>query len=310
MGSRSQREPTNPLSIEKGATAGRLLQVDVKANVAKDSGSGLGDVVLKSELTELAQDAVGAMVGSSLQYVDATPLLDTIQDIRTTASPTFATAKLTTLTDTYIPKHTSDAAGLANSLLTDDGTNVTLTGAGYHRASTARYRRYYHMPLGSANPGASGPTWVNAGANTTGGWRLTNAAWLLRGQTDVHADWDGASDLKFEVHFMVNIDNTGGADTDTVDIKAVVYYKGVGETVTKSQTLEVATVVGKSPQYKQFEALFTIDWDAALNVVEVHDVIAIVLNLETDTSEVDDIVVTSMNCYYNSAHVGIESGDT
>lgn len=39
--------------------------------------------------TEEIQDAVGAMIGSSLQYVDATPLLDTIQDIRTSASPSF-----------------------------------------------------------------------------------------------------------------------------------------------------------------------------------------------------------------------------
>jgi hypothetical protein len=44
---------------------------------------------------EMAQDAVGVMVSptigtSSLVYVDATPSLDTIQDIRTSASPTFA----------------------------------------------------------------------------------------------------------------------------------------------------------------------------------------------------------------------------
>ena len=38
---------------------------------------------------EQAQDAVGAMIGPSLQYVDATPLLDTIQDIRTSAAPQF-----------------------------------------------------------------------------------------------------------------------------------------------------------------------------------------------------------------------------
>jgi hypothetical protein len=185
----------------------------------------------------------------------------------------------------------------------------TLYSAGTYRTLTSLYRRYYHMPLGSANPGASGATWVNAGANTTGGWRLTNAAHLIRGQTDVHADWDGATDLKCEVSFMVNVDNTGGADTDTVDIKATVYYKGVGDTATKSQTVENAVVVGKSAQYKQFKTTFTIDWDAASNVVEVGDKIAIVLNLETDTSEVDDIVVTDMSFYYYTAHCGIESGD-
>lgn len=189
----------------------------------------------------------------------------------------------------------------------DSGAKLTI--AGFTRASTATYRRYYHVSLGSANPGGSGPTWVEAGANTTGGWRLTNAAWYLRGQTDVHADWDGSSDLEFDVNFMVNINNTGGDVGDTVDLKATIYYKGVGDTATKSQVVEVPTVVGQSAQYKQFKALFAINWDYADNVVEVGDVIAIVLNLETDTSEVDDIVVTSMEFYYNTTHIGVESGD-
>jgi hypothetical protein len=259
---------------------------------------------------EIIEDLIGGILGSSLTYDDATPSIDAIQDIRTTASPTFVTAKLTGLTDTYIPKHTNDATGLENGLLTDDGTNITLTGTGNHRASTARYRRYYHMALGASNPGASGPTWVVASANTTGGWRLTNAGWLLRGQADVHSDWDGASDLTVGVSFMVNVDNTGGGVGDTVDLKGTIYYKGVGDVATKSQVVEVSTVVGQSAQYRQFKANFTVDWDYALNVVEAGDVLAFVLNLETDTSEVDDVVVTSMEFFYNTTHIGIESGDT
>ena len=39
-------------------------------------------------------------------------------------SPSFATIKLSNLTDGYIPKHTSDAVGLANSPIYTDGTNV------------------------------------------------------------------------------------------------------------------------------------------------------------------------------------------
>ena len=38
---------------------------------------------------EKAQDAVGAMAGTSLTYVDATPSLNTVQDIRTSATPQF-----------------------------------------------------------------------------------------------------------------------------------------------------------------------------------------------------------------------------
>jgi hypothetical protein len=184
------------------------------------------------------------------------------------------------------------------------------TFASTFRSSTANYRRYYHLALGSANPGASGASWVPASANTTGGWRLTSASHLLRGQTDVHSDWDGASDLTVSVKFMVNVDNTGGGDTDTVDLLLTAYYKGVGDTATKSQTVEVPTTIGKSAQYKGFSASFTIDYDKASNVVESGDVMALILNLETDTSEVDDIVIVSMEFYYNTTHIGIESGDT
>lgn len=177
------------------------------------------------------------------------------------------------------------------------------------RATSSLYRRYYHIALESANPGASGATWVEASANTTGGWRLANAAHLLRGQADVHADWDGATDITFDVHFMCNVNNTGGGAGDTVDLKATVYYKGVGDTATKTQTVEVPVTIGASAQYKQFDTSFTINWDETNNVVEVEDIMAIILNLETDTSEVDDIVVTGMEMWYNTTHMQVEAGD-
>ena len=259
-----------------------------------------------------------------------TPLVDSTNpaDLAGTASPGtsllaarrdhvhlgLTSAQLTDLTDggaTTLHKH--DHGGL-DGLGDDDHTIYLLaTGArnlsGVQRYATALARRYYHIILGSANPGASGATWVTAGANTTGGWRLTNASHLIRGQVDVHADWDGATDPVFSVNFMVNIDNSGGGVGDTVDLKATFYYKGVGDTVCKTQVVEVATVVGQSAQYKQFKANFTLDWDAVSNVLETGDILAIVLNLETDTSEVDDVVVTSMEFYYATTHLGIESGD-
>jgi len=46
-----------------------------------------------------------------------------------------------------------------------------------------------------------------------------------------------------------------------------------------------------------------------LNVVEAGDKFGFILNLETDTSEVDDIVVVNASFYYQTAHLGIESGD-
>jgi hypothetical protein len=46
------------------------------------------------------------------------------QDIHTGASPTFVTAKLSALTDGYVPYHVSDAVGLANSPVFTDGISI------------------------------------------------------------------------------------------------------------------------------------------------------------------------------------------
>jgi len=44
--------------------------------------------------------------------------------------------------------------------------------------------------------------------------------------------------------------------------------------------------------------------------VDAGDDVTFVINLETDTSEIDDIVMTSGGFFYNTTHVGIEEGDT
>jgi hypothetical protein len=177
------------------------------------------------------------------------------------------------------------------------------------RAATSLYRRYYHLSTNAFDPGASGATWTAPSANTTGGYRLDAASEILYFDADVHSDWDGASDMKVELYFAVNVDNTGGGAGDTVDLKLIAYYNTVGDTATKSQTVEVATTVGQSAQYKVFKATFTLDYDATDNVIEAGDFIGFALNLETDSSEVDDIVLLHGNFYYNTTHIGAESGD-
>lgn len=178
------------------------------------------------------------------------------------------------------------------------------------RGATTLYRRYYHLPLASFDPGASGTTWTSAGASTVGGWQLNAAGEILETKVDVHSDWDAASDLHAEVRFQIN---AASAENDTVDIKLVLYYMGVAETVTKTQTVEVATNVGDGgakAQFTMFQADFVIDYDAIGAVVEAGDCIAMILNLETDTSEVDDVIINAVTYYYNTTHLGIEAGDT
>ena len=177
------------------------------------------------------------------------------------------------------------------------------------RSTTASYRRYYHLPVAAFNPGASGATFVPPSANLVGGYRLDAAGEVLYFDSDIHADWDAASDIDVEVYFAVNVDNTGGGGGDTVDLKLISYYNAVGDVACKTQTVEVATVVGASAQYKVFKAEFAINYDEVDNVVEVGDILGFILNLETDTSEVDDVVILHASLYYHTTHVGIESGD-
>jgi len=177
---------------------------------------------------------------------------------------------------------------------------------GFVRAASTVYRRYYHLSVGGFDPGASGAAWTDPDGNTTGGWQLNAEGETLIAGTDIHADWDGASNIMVDISFALN---AAGNPNDTVDIKAVAYYNGVGDTATKTQTVEVSTVTDGT-QFKVYKAVLTIDYDAVDNVIDVGDKVVLVFNLETDTSEIDDIVITHGSFYYNTTHVGIESGDT
>lgn len=173
------------------------------------------------------------------------------------------------------------------------------------RHSSASYRRYYHLALASFDPGASGATWTNATANNLSGWQLNAATEFLRGSTDIHPDWDGASNPEVEVYFQLL--SAGSAD-DTVDLKMVFFYMGVGDVAPKTQTVEVPTTTDGT-QYKMYKASFELPYDTVGQVVDNTDQISFVLNLETDTSEIDNILITGISYYYHTTHIGIESGD-
>jgi len=191
--------------------------------------------------------------------------------------------------------------------LSHNGTDACYTrGTGVHKFDapirTSASEWYYCKYIDAMNlsSGGSGATQVTPDANTIGGYQLDAATEYLYFNGIVRSNWDGASDLKVDVVFEVNVDNTAGADTDTVDLALLTYYKGDGETSNKTQTVEVATTVGQSARYKQFTATFTIDWDLTDNVVQVGDIFAFRLNLETDTSEVDNVIINFVRFYYQT----------
>jgi hypothetical protein len=176
------------------------------------------------------------------------------------------------------------------------------------RMATAINRRYYHMSISKLNPGAAGAVWTAPSADTMGGWQVDAASEVLYLQTDIHADWDGVSDMTVEVYFEKN--TAGGSGGDTVDLKLQCFYKGIGDAACKTQAIaESVTVVADNARYTQYKTTFIVDWNAASNNVEVGDGFGFILNLETDTSECDDIIINRAGYYYNTTHICIESGD-
>lgn len=212
----------------------------------------------------------------------------------------------------------NDAAGASYIFVTDSADNpiMTLSSDGLmttesvYRTETSLYRRYYHLSLASFDPGASGAVWTSAGANTVGGWQLDNAGEELETKVDIHADWDGATDLTVEIRFQIN---AASAENNTVDIDVIFYYMGLTETGTKTQTITGSTNVGDGGAKAQF-TMFSMDvvlpWDTGGAVVDAGDCIAMILNLNTVASEVDDIIINAVTYHYPITHAGIEVGDT
>ena len=95
-----------------GSTANRLLSTDVsKIAVSTDLFAWVAGTTNR---VSVADD------------LDGTITLSLPQDIHTGASPTFVTAKLSGLTDGYVPYHVADATGLANSDIYYSGTDVSV----------------------------------------------------------------------------------------------------------------------------------------------------------------------------------------
>ena len=188
-----------------------------------------------------------------------------------------------------------------------DWNSQNLIGVGTITAETSVWHHEHDLFATSLDPGASGATKVSPSSNTIGGWQLNAAGETLYFEGHMETEWDAVSDLIVNAWFEVNVDNTAGGGSDTVDLRLVVRYKGEGDTTNKSQTVEVATTVGASARYKQFRASFVIDYDAESNVIDSLDVLSFAINLETDTSEVDDIILNLMELRYATKKPSLEA---
>lgn len=195
-----------------------------------------------------------------------------------------------------------------------DWNGQNLTGTGTIRADSAKWWREWHIGGTSLSPGLSGATAIDPNANGPGGWGLDLVGETVSYQAHVEDDWDGASDLKVEVYFQYDDANEvgdGGLVTDEVVLDLNLFYMKEGDTAIKTQALTDTVVIGQSPQYKMFEAEFTIDFDpGGGNDVATEDVIGMILNLDVPNSTVTGgavkIIANLMEFKYKTAWVAYE----
>jgi len=170
---------------------------------------------------------------------------------------------------------------------------------------TPLYYHEYNISAFETATGASGATLTAPNANTIGGYQLDAVGEQLYYTTHIENDWDGASDVIIEINWEIN---EATAADGTVDLKLICYYKGNHEATNKTQTVEVAhPITGNKAQYTQHLTTFVINWDEAENVIEINDIFGFILNLETDTSECDDIIVNYVEIKYQTTKPALET---
>ena len=283
--------PTNPVTVPYGGTGVATL-----TDHALIAGSGVG------ALTSLAAAIHGQIpIGST----GADPVLNEIDGTANQVTVTNAAGTITLSTPQDIAATSSPT--FKDITLTGDVDAVDFTADNYFRSNTSKYVRLHHVGLYGASPGASGATFVPPDVNRTGGWQLDTDTEYVYGESVIHGDWDGATDPFIQVHFTIN---TAGANAaDTCDWVVEFYYKGDGEDECKRQTVEGAKTVGTASQYTQFSIDIPLNWDLVDNVLQEDDTIGVRFNLETDTSEVDDVTITNVSFQYKTSHLGMEDGD-
>jgi len=170
-------------------------------------------------------------------------------------------------------------------------------------SSSGYWKEYALYPQAFRITGGA-PTPVDANANTLGGYQLNDAGEILAFNTHVDDDWDGESDILIDLYFEINA--AGGAPTDTVDFDVAVYMKKPGDTSTRSQSLTATKTIGAAAQFTAFESEATLVHDDGANPVNETDTLTIEVNLNTGTSEVDDVILNYVEIKYRMLPPNLE----
>lgn len=186
------------------------------------------------------------------------------------------------------------------------GGDITVDGSIVHRLDDGHggYWHEYAIMALSLSPGGSGATLIITSADTLGGYGLDNATEYLYYATHIENDWDGFSNPKLILSFEINVENSGGGLADAVIIDAVCYHKSVGDFSTEVDTHSGNTVVGQATRYTLFEQ--EIEIDIIADSISVGDTIYIRLNLNTDGSDVNTIIINYLEFKYQTSTPAME----
>jgi len=146
----------------------------------------------------------------------------TLLGLATGDSPTFATVKLSGLTDGYVPYHVSDASGLANSNIYYDGTNVGI--------GTSAPASIFHVDAAAGSSTITVSSSNSSAASEFGKYQFYNSrAWYAGWGTKVMADISAvSSDDSFAEADIVFRNKRATADANPTEIMRLTHNGNVG----------------------------------------------------------------------------------
>lgn len=179
---------------------------------------------------------------------------------------------------------------------------VPLEVDGLIRSTSSEWYACKYVIVYSADPGTSGATRVAPSSDTLGGWNLDADGETLEFPFHICSDWDATSDVFIRIEYEVDdATATGNAVFD-----AIVYIKGEGDYVTKSQNLTFTQDVSGDDQYTLRHNDLTIDYDDATDDLSVGAHISVVLNFDATSSDITDVIFVGGTMRYQTNKLRVE----